>query len=180
MKKKTYLDLKAKVIRAGYGKEVEWSESIEVCTAAGSFFNEYIWIVLNAGMKNQVARKIYDKIKLALFDGKPISEVFGHTGKVLAIERMRTHYHKTFNNYKKAEDKLAFLESLPWIGGITKYHLAKNLGIDCVKPDRHLVRIAKTFGTKPLEMCKKLSDQTGDKLAAVDTVIWRAANLGFI
>ncbi len=180
MKKKDYLELKAKVIEAGYKKEIAWAESIKPCTLAGQFFNEYIWIVLNSGMKEQIARKIFDKITLARFNGIPISDVFNHTGKVVAIERMRTHYRKTFNNYKKAEDKLAFLESLPWVGGITKYHLAKNLGIDCVKPDRHLVRIAKTFGTKPLEMCKKLSDQTGDKLATVDTVIWRAANLGFI
>ena len=58
--------------------------------------------------------------------------------------------------------------------------LAKNLGVDCVKPDRHLVRIAKMYNTNPFDMCQKLSDLTGDSLNTVDTVIWRAANLRMI
>ena len=66
------------------------------------------------------------------------------------------------------------------MGDIIKYHWAKNLGVNCVKPDRHLKRIAKTFNTNPFDMCQKLSEITGDNLNTVDTVIWRSANLGLI
>lgn len=47
----------------GYEKEVEWCRNIppsEDCTAE-TFFEEYVWSVLNAGMKEQVARKIYER-----------------------------------------------------------------------------------------------------------------------
>jgi len=74
---------------------------------------------------------------------------------------------------------MAFLASLPWIGEITKYHLGKNLGtLDTAKPDRHLVRIAGAEGAHAL--CARLARATGDKVATVDVVIWRAANLGLL
>jgi hypothetical protein len=79
-----------------------------------------------------------------------------------------------------AADKLSFFESLPWIGPITKYHLAKNFGVECCKPDRHLVRIARQYDMTPDELCRKLAEETGNSVNTVDTVLWRAANLGFI
>ena len=181
MKLETYLDLKAKIIQSGYEKEVAWAESLTPCLSPEYFLSEYIWVVVNAGMKEQIARKIDKKITEAIRNRQPISEVFGHKGKADAISKMITSYRKVFSEFQKTTDKLAYLETLPWIGKITKYHLAKNIGvIDCVKPDRHLVRIAKEFGTTCVDMCKKLSDETGDKLVTIDVVIWRAANLGFI
>lgn len=180
MKVETYLDLKFKVIDAGYEGEVGWAESLRPCTSAGKFRDEYIWVVLNAGMKEQVAREIYRKINEAMQIEIPIEEVFGHKGKVEAIKKMNDSYEANFAMFLDVTDKLAFLETLPWIGKITKYHLAKNLGIDHVKPDRHLVRIAKKYKTTCLEMCKKLANETGDRLSVIDVVIWRAANLGFI
>jgi hypothetical protein len=180
MKPETYMDLKARVIDAGYAKEVDWSDSIMPCTSASKFLDEYVWVVLNAGMKEQVARKIFERIQNAIQAGIPLLEVFGHKGKVAAIERMLKCYHEEFKLFQKAKDKLKRLESLPWIGKVTKYHLAKNLGIRVMKPDRHLVRIAEQYDTTCTELCLSLAAATGDKLVTVDTVIWRAANLGFI
>jgi thermostable 8-oxoguanine DNA glycosylase len=52
--------------------------------------------------------------------------------------------------------------------------------MDFAKPDRHLVRIAKSYKLEVEEMCLNLSKQTGERIGVVDVVIWRAANLGFI
>jgi len=71
-------------------------------------------------------------------------------------------------------------QSLPWIGPITKYYMAKNLGADVCKPDRHLTRIAGKYDMELEELCKKLSEESGDHISMVDNVIWRVANLGFI
>jgi len=180
MKPETYLDLKARIIQNGYEKEVAWAESIIPCSSPDVFLDEYIWVVLNAGMREQVVRGIFKKIQEAISIGIPILEVFAHKGKADAITKMLISYHRTFSDYQKATDKVSYLETLPYIGKVTKYHLAKNLGIDCIKPDRHLVRISRDFGTTPVDMCKKLSDETGDRLATIDLVIWRAANLGFV
>jgi hypothetical protein len=78
------------------------------------------------------------------------------------------------------DEQLAWLRKLPWIGKITAYHMAKNLGVDCCKPDRHLVRLAQVIDSEPETLCHDLAAATGDRVATVDTVLWRAANLGWV
>lgn len=175
-----YQSLKQAIIDRGYAGEIEWAAGLKPCVDAIDFFMEYSWVVLNSGMKEQIARKIWERILKAIADGKKAADVFGHKGKAVAIDSMREGRELAFSGYQKATDKLKFLQSLPWIGPITKYHLAKNLGHDCVKPDRHLVRIAAKEGKTPDQMCREIAQETGDRLTEVDTVIWRAANLGLI
>jgi len=180
MTKDQYTDLRRRLVMAGYGQEIAWAECLKPCDSALDFALEAMWVILCSGMKAQIARMIEEKIYKALNNGQPISSVFGHKGKVKAIEYILDDKHRLFVDFQKATDKLAFLKTLPWIGDITKYHLAKNLGIDVVKPDRHLVRIAAKENKTPHELCKEISGLTGDSLAVVDTVIWRAANLGWL
>ena len=175
-----YLKIKQAIRERGYTSEIEWADGIRPCERPVDFWSEYSWVVLNSGMKNQVARKIWDKIIDAYIHGKKAADVFGHQAKAQAIDTMFREKEEKLSEYIKAENKLDFLKSLPWIGDITKYHLAKNLGFDCCKPDRHLVRISKALNTTPEELCKRLSDETGDRIATVDLVIWRAANLGLL
>jgi nickel-dependent lactate racemase len=175
-----YLDLKQAIIEKGYESDIIWAENVKKCDNSEDFVLQFIFVVCNSGMKAQIAIKIYERILQAICEDKDISEAFGHKGKVSAIKEVIENQRKIFHDYFLSDNKVEFCKSLPWIGDITKYHLAKNLGIDCVKPDRHLVRIANTYNTTPLEMCQKLSEITGDKLNTVDTIIWRAANLGLI
>jgi len=175
-----FLQLRQRVIDAGYGKEIVWQESLKPCDNANDFCYEYIWVVISAGMKNQIARQIFERIHETLLSGKGAGSVFHHQGKVTAIDAMWHTYRQKFQAYQEADDKLEYLKSLPWIGDITKYHLAKNLGMDVVKPDRHLVRIAKSYHTTPLELCQRLSQETRYRIGTVDLILWRAANLGYI
>ena len=180
MTKTEYTNLKQKIIAAGYSEEIDWAASLKPCDNAALFALEAMWVILNAGMKNQIARIIEERIYDAMTYGQPISSAFGHEGKVKAIEYILANKIQLFDTFQKTQDKLQFLKSLPWIGDITKYHLAKNLGIDVVKPDRHLTKIAEKENKTPHELCKEISDLTGDSLATVDTVIWRAANLRMV
>src|SRR5204862_28581 len=41
-----------------------------------------------------------------------------------------------------------WLTRCPYIGPVTCWHLAKNVGMDVVKPDRHLVRMAQASGAR--------------------------------
>ena len=67
---------------------------------------------------------------------------------------------------------------MPHIGPITKFHLARNLGLDYAKPDRHLVKIALAFGYSNVQaFCREASELTGDKIGLVDLVFWRFAVL---
>jgi len=180
MRVEQYRGLYRKVSKAGYWCEIQWARSLGPCRKARVFAYEAIWVIISSGMKNQVARKIEEKVYDAINCGQAIKCAFRHKGKAEAIQYIVDNHERLFAEYLAAEDKLAYLESLPWIGGITKYHLAKNLGLDVVKPDRHLVRIAGKEGKTPLDLCKELSELTGDSLAVVDSVLWRAANLGMI
>lgn len=180
---KQYLKLRRLIRAAGYGQDIDWAQNLEPCPDADVFCREYIFVVCNSGMKWQIARRIYDRIIRALARGIDVSNAFGHKQKVAAIKYVYARRAEVFKGYSMRttdEDKLAFLCGLPWIGDITKWHLAKNLGMDVAKPDRHLTRIAKRYETDPQRLCRGLSYGSGDRVATVDTVIWRAANLGMI
>jgi hypothetical protein len=175
-----YIELRGRVRDAGYQSDIEWSEAVKPPTLPLDFFMEYAWVVLNGGMKEQVARKIWERILAALDTAQPVASAFGHAGKAAAIQEGWNRQDERFEGYQVAEDKLAYLRSLPWIGPITVYHLAKNCGVDCAKPDRHLMRIAAGYSTTPAALCSGLAAASGDRIATVDYVLWRAANLGFI
>ena len=180
MEAKYYMDLKKTLVDVGYSDEIDWQTELMPVTDPIIFRNEAIWVILNSGMKEQIARLIHTRIWQAKNDGKDISTVFKHEGKVKAIKFIMDNYISLFDGYLKAENKIEYLQEIPFIGSITKYHLAKNLGHDCVKPDRHLVRIAKNYGMVCEDLCEQLSSQTGDKISVVDIVLWRSANLGLI
>jgi hypothetical protein len=147
--------------------------TFDKCTPE-QFFNEYVWCVLNAGMKEQVARKIYER-----FMSMGNLETVGHLGKRAAIKRGLEEYPQWFRLLQSVPDKIEYLETLPWIGKITKYHLARNIGIDCVKPDRHLVKLAKSFGYEtPLKMCEDIQRNVPyERLGTIDIILWRYCNL---
>ena len=177
---KIFLELREKICKAGFGEEIVWQESVTEPSSADEFMWQYIWVVLSSGMKNQIVRIIEQRIVEAYNAGKPIGSAFNHQGKVRAIENMIANHDNIFDRYLESDNRLEFLESLPWIGKITKYHLAKNLGEDVMKPDRHLARIASNEHTTPLQLCQELVSQTGYRIGTVDLIIWRAANLGYI
>ncbi len=138
------------------------------------FFSQYAYVVLNAGMKNQVAEKMHARFMQSL---DPMT--IGHKGKRKAITLILRHCGLQFLFLKEAQDKIEFLSSLPWIGPITKHHLARNLGIDTAKPDRHLVRLANRLGFEDVhKMCGTISEKTGERVGVVDVILWRASNLG--
>lgn len=178
--KKDFEALMASLISRGYGEEISWQRDLKECETSSEFANEAIWVILNSGMKEQIARKIYNKISDAISANVDISTVFGHAGKVAAIKHILANHANIFTNYCLSEDKIAYLQTIPFIGKITCYHLAKNLGHDCVKPDRHLVRIAGQYNLTPVELCEKISVVTGEKKCVVDIIIWRACNLNIL
>ncbi|MCK9591832.1 MAG: hypothetical protein M0Q91_07480 [Methanoregula sp.] len=140
------------------------------------FYYQYVWVVLNAGMKEQIAHKICDRF----FEEKRF-EVIGHLGKREAIRTAALNYKewlKKIKELKTTTGRINYLETLPWIGPITKFHLARNIGIDTVKPDRHMIRLAERYNfSNPLEMCRALSEVFKEKVGVIDVILWRYCNL---
>jgi hypothetical protein len=168
------------VLGAQAGEDIAWAESLKPPSDPDAFASEAIFVICNSGMKNTVARRIYHKVQEALEQGTPVRDVFRHEGKAAAIEEIWRERATLMGLYLSADDKLAFCESLPWIGGITKYHLAKNFGADVAKPDVHLQRLAQREGCSAQELCERLAEATGWRVATVDTLLWRACANGVI
>ena len=172
------------------GDDIAWAERLGAPKDADEFASETIFVICNSGMKNTVARMIFDKVQDALQLGTPVRDVFRHDGKAAAIERVwrdrEALYARLMAIVLTNEDAqagtrlLEFCESLPWIGGITRYHLAKNFGADVAKPDVHLQRLADREGCSPQALCERLAQATGWRVATVDTLLWRACANGII
>lgn len=165
--------------------DIAWAEGLRPPTDCEQFALEAIFVICNSGMKNTVARGIFERVRLALFEGRPVLEAFKHPGKAAAIEwiwAQRAPLHEILlqSAGQGGDELLAFCARLPWIGGITKYHLAKNFGADVAKPDVHLQRLADREGCTAQALCERLAAATGWRIGTVDTLLWRACALGLI
>jgi hypothetical protein len=171
-------------IRALLGEQaeeyIEWAQDLCLPANPAMFASEVIFVICNSGMKNTVALQIFERCIEALYRGQPVFEVFKHAGKAAAIETVWRDQAKLRAEYAAAVDKLAYAQTLPWIGPITAYRVAKNFGADVAKPDVHLVRLAEREGCTPQDLCERLARETGLRVAAVDTVLWRACADGVI
>lgn len=178
---KQQFKLIAKAVReAGYALAIHWSENIRPPATARAFAREAIYVICNSGMSNIVAIGIYEKCIEELDSGRSCKTVFGHPGKSSAIDRIWEDRVMLFRRYLQTDDLIAFCETLPWIGPITKFHLAKNLGSNVAKPDVHMLRLAKLSGTTAQELCERLSRETGYRAATIDLILWRACADGII
>ena len=162
------------VVDAGYECEIYWCdqiwfENIDI----DDFYREYVWAVLNAGMREQAARSIFNK-----YMDTGDTNVIRHDGKRKAIEHVLDNCKMYYDQLLSSDNKIEWFVTLPWIGHITKHHIARNLGIDTVKPDRHLVRLAERFGYEtPLKMCEAIQKETSGRLGVIDVILWRYCNL---
>ena len=157
----------------GFGDEIQWARNIKFEDIDETeFVISFAWVVINSGMKNQVAEKIFEDWC------KNGEKAINHEGKRRAIEFVSKNRYEIMKRLRETDDHLSVLEELDWIGKITKYHLARNIGLDYAKPDRHLVRIAKKYGFKDVQdLCKYLSTYSGERIGVVDVILWRYCNM---
>jgi hypothetical protein len=187
-----YLQAKSWIGRSPFVRELEWQSSVQTISLTETeFLRQYAWVVLNSGFREAVVRKYFSYISLCFCDWESASaivqnsaacigcaaSVFGNTRKLKALveaaHRIESDGFEAFRVRIEA-DIMSGLEKFPYIGTVTKFHLAKNLGLDVAKPDRHLVRIANRFGYKDVQkMCRDIFDICGDKIAVADLVLWR-------
>jgi hypothetical protein len=187
-----YLQAKSWIYSSPFVRELEWQSSVRsVDVTETEFLKQYAWVVLNSGFREAVVRRHFSYISLCFCDWESATAivqnaqacvdcataVFGNTRKLRAlIETARTIESEGFEAFRQRieVDGVSGLERLPYIGTVTKFHLAKNLGLDVAKPDRHLVRVADRFGYNDVQkMCRDIFDLCGDKIAVADLVLWR-------
>lgn len=191
-----YQKAKGTVIRAGFREEISWQESVNFDDVTESdFLKEHAWVTLSAGMRERVIRNLFQSISSSFYDFESAEIIvenesrcrclalkyFNNPRKIDAII-LTAHYisSKGFSTFKESLylNPLEMLQSLPYIGPVTCYHLAKNIGLQVAKPDRHLTRLANRAGYNDVQLfCKDISLQTGDTVPVVDIVLWRYASI---
>lgn len=159
---------------AGYGAIIDWSETIPKPTDAEDFAAKAIFVVCASGFKYAIAKPISERCLVALRAGLSSATEFRHPGKQKAIDRIWAERDEMFAAYQAEPDKLRYLQSLPWVGPVTRHHLSKNLGADEAKPDVHMERLARRDKTTTHKLCRRLARQTGYRIATCDTILWRA------
>lgn len=169
-----FRDIEAMVREAGYGASIEWSENVTDPISAEAFAEQATYVICNSGMRNSVARPIFERCMTALSTVGSCKAVFGHPGKAAAIDAIWANRAVNFAAYVMADDPLANLAKLPYIGNITKYHLGRNLGADFAKPDVHLNRLAQAEGVDAQVLCVRLAVESGYRVGTVDLILWRA------
>jgi hypothetical protein len=179
------------------GPEIfEWSNTVAAPETPEAMAGEIVWIILCAGRKAQAARTICARVWEAIHAGQPVASVFRYLKKAAAIERA---WHERVNDFAMLQDVLQqndalklleWCRSIPFIGEDTQYQLAKNFAAPTCKPDIHLTRLCglPDRPRRPLAeryaacmaLCRMLSAATGDRIAAVDSILWLACNKGVL
>ncbi len=191
-----YLKAKESIIGEGFAAEIDWQAEIRFSQITESdFLREAAWVVLSSGMRETVIRLKFNAISKAFYYWRNANDIIDNS------EKCRNQALKIFHNQKKIDAIISiaeqisvqgfgifktniqtggvkFIQSLPFMGPATSYHFAKNIGLDVVKPDRHLLRVAATAGFEsPKLLCEEISKSVGDRVCVIDLVIWRFATL---
>lgn len=173
-------------------KEIEWQRNLEAHLFSESdLLRETAWVILCSGFREKIVRKAFDYISLCYFDWESSHEIdrhrhicitaalssFKNKRKLIAIaESASIVAASDFGLLKRSilNDPFTALQQFPYIGPITAWHLAKNLGIEVAKPDRHLVRLANACGhTSVTDLCSDLADRYDEQIKVVDLILWR-------
>ncbi len=157
------------------------------------FFREYIWVVHATGFSAKAVGSFLPKLLNKYFPIQHFSSlkkedainfirpIINNPQKIEAIWKMSkilSNHTDDWGRYKNENlcdpDKLG---KLPYIGKVTCYHLARNIGIlNVIKPDLHLVRMAKHWGfSSPLELCESVKPKDLP-LGIVDLILWYSAS----
>lgn len=180
-------------IRTSSMEELQWQQNVEFNGFTESdMLRETAWVILCSGFREKTVHKLFDYISLCFCDWESAEAIvlaqgncvataasaFGNLRKLQAISDVaaRIHYD-SFATMKASilQHPIPTLQTLPQIGPITSFHLAKNLGLDVAKADRHLVRLSDRLGFSSCsDLCDAVSQARGESIKVVDLVFWRS------
>jgi len=180
------------VQHAGLSAEVAWQREADFTKfTERELLREHAWVALCSGFRESVVRRVFDHVSLCFCDWESAEAIvsagdvcyltaasrFANLAKLEGIFSTAKHINDVgFSKFKQSvlADPINRLQTLPFIGPITSWHLAKNLGLDVAKPDRHLVRVSELLGFRSADhFCRELAAVTGEQAKVVDLIVWR-------
>lgn len=191
-----YKDVRWYVSMSGYEAEIASQEQRRLeCVDDRELLRQCAWVILTSGFSVAVIDQLFADIGRAFLRWRSVPEiaqyrrdcekraltVFGNRQKIHAIgecsEIIATEGAREICEGLTKQGP-PYLERFPHIGPITSCHLAKNLGVDVVKPDRHLRRLSHSLGFEEADrLCTLISEGHEDQKSTIDLVLWRFATL---
>lgn len=175
-----------------FASEIEWQSSrrSELFTET-DLLRECAWVVLCTGFKESVVRRQFPFISACFFEWESSHAIsakadlcaataltfFPNTKKISSIiAAVKLVEAAGFERFRAdaMRKPIETLSALPFIGPVTAFHLAKNLGFNVAKNDRHLQKLSAVMGfAHAQDLCAYISGITGDAVSVVDVVLWR-------
>ena len=147
----------------------------------------------SSGLNNKVVQKQYDKFVFEYGGGENAFESIPNKRIRDAVVFVWSHKEDILSKLKiknTDEDRIEYLKTLPQMGPKSAYHFARNIGIDCIKPDIWLNRLAYGYGfyeenyPDPYHMCLEIQNHlpivNGPpyyRIGTIDVILWRYCNL---
>jgi hypothetical protein len=173
--------------------EIEWQRGrrfLEFDESA--LLRESAWVILCSGFREATIRKVFDHISLSFCDWESSQSIvdsaaacrmtalgsFNNKRKIDAIleiaRRINTEGFDVTRDRIQSQP-IVELQKFPYIGPITAWHLAKNLGLQIAKPDRHLLKLSNSlgYGEDVHKLCASISQASGELVSVVDLILWR-------
>jgi hypothetical protein len=196
-----YKGVKAYVVACGFAWEIDIVENRHLTDDVDevTFLREFAYVVLNSGMKNNVIEGLWMAFLETWHgfkDWREIdvsraivssSQIFNHRKKLAGIANAVLFLRSpcepggtwpVLRTRLRAVGPDVLRNNFDFMGPATSRHFARNLGIDCVKPDRHLVAVARAAGFyTPDAFAAHLAALSGDRVGTVDVVVWRHASI---
>ena len=168
------------------------------------FAKEVIYVILASGFKQKIAKQKFFQISKFLEEGGQVIPdnllvFFKNKNKINAICKIwnnKDFYRNQFYSLDLDDEKLSFLSTLPYIGEITKNHIARNLGINKVKYDVWIQRLGialygddscsvkSPVDDKVIKICDKMFDlcskDTGLPVGYIDVILWKSCQVGLL
>lgn len=164
------------------------------------FANAVAYVILASGFSQKTAKKYHRIIMDKIQENQCIEEllkVFNNKNKINSIVNVwnnRKLFCDEYYKCKSLDEKLNYLQTLPYVGKITANHLARNLGENVVKYDIWVQRLGVLYsGNSALatkinngkldEEIKKVCDDMFERLehetklprGYIDVVLWKSA-----
>lgn len=191
-----YLYAKREVLNSPYKGELLSVARSPDDMSESEFLRELAWVILSAGMAELVVRGKFADISASFLEWRSARTIsdraeecianalchFRHEGKIRAIASAAHTVAgaPSFQALKRKilRDPIRELQAFAYVGPITAFHIAKNIGVAVPKPDRHLNRLARSSGFDSVdEFCGTIAYFLGEDVRRVDSVLWRFATM---
>ena len=177
---------------SAFSAELSWQRHANFNQFSESdLLRESAWVILCSGFREQTVRRVFDHVSLSFCDWESAASivdageccvrsafaVFRNSRKLRAILAVSELISSAGFDAVKTQilaRPIPALMSFPHIGSVTAWHLAKNLGLNVAKPDRHLSRLtAKLNFCCADHLCDALAREVGEPPKVIDLILWR-------